>query len=159
MNKLTFKLMILLIFVLSLESYAQRNRTKSGVGIILGHPDVGISIKFLNNGYRYFNGAVAWSSGSDNKNNDGYLYLHGDYIFKQWRIFDRSATNFATYIGAGLQLVTGDPTAFGVRIPLGLNYTFNEVPIDAFIELVPQIELVPDTDFNVDAAFAIRFLF
>lgn len=160
MNKVIFKIIILLIFVLSIDGFAQRNRTKAGIGIILGTPDVGLSVKFMNSGYRHFNGAVAWSSGSKNNNDDGYLHLHADYIFKQWRIFDRTATNFATFLGGGLQLRTGPGDAtFGVRIPVGLSYTFSEVPIDTFIELVPHIGLVPDSDFDVDAAFAIRFLF
>ena len=156
-----FRILLILIFIISTHSFAQRNSIKNGIGLILGTPDAGISIKFMNSSYRHFNGAVAWSSGNDkNDNNDGYLHLHADYIFKKWKIFDRSATNFNTFLGAGLQLRTGpgDET-FGVRIPLGLSYTFNEVPIDAFIELVPHIGLIPDTDFGIDAAFAIRFLF
>jgi len=155
------RILLILIFVLSTQSFAQRNTAKHGIGLILGTPNAGISIKFMNSGYRHFNGAIAWSSGNDNNaNNDGYLHLHADYIFKKWRIFDRTATNFNAFLGAGLQLRTGpgDGT-FGVRIPLGLSYTFSEVPIDTFIELVPHIGLVPDTDFDVDAAFAIRFLF
>ena len=159
--KNTIRIILILSFFLSTQSLAQRNNTKNGIGLILGTPDAGISVKFMNSGYRHFNGAIAWSSGNDkNDNNDGYLHLHADYIFKKWRIFDRTATNFNTFLGAGLQLRTGpgDET-FGVRIPLGLSYTFNEVPIDAFIELVPKIGLIPDTDFDIDAAFAIRFLF
>jgi len=153
------KVLLILIFVLSSQGFAQRNSTKNGVGLILGTPSVGISIKFLNSGYRHFNGAVAWSSGNDNKNNDGYLHLHADYIFNKWRISDRTPTNFDVYLGAGLQLRTGNNETFGVRIPVGLSYTFSEVPLDTFIELVPRIGLIPDTDFNIDAAFAIRFLF
>lgn len=158
--KSVINIVLILTFVLSTQSFAQRNSAKNGIGLILGTPDTGISIKFMNSGYRHFNGAVAWSSGNDNKNEAGYLHLHADYIFKKWRIFERQATNFNTFLGAGLQLRTGpgDET-FGVRIPLGLSYTFDEVPIDTFIELVPLIGLIPDTDFDVDAAFAIRFLF
>ena len=156
--KKVIQVLFILTLLLTTHSFAQRNMTKNGVGLILGTPDVGISIKFLNNGYRHFNGAIAWSSG--NKNEDGYLHLHADYIFKKWRIFNRTATNFDIFLGAGLQLTTGpvDET-FGVRIPVGVSYTFGEVPLDAFIELVPRIGLIPDTDFDIDAAFAIRFLF
>lgn len=159
MNKIAVKLTMILFFILSIQCFAQRNMYKNGVGLIVGHPDVGISIKFLNSGYRHFNGAIAWSSGRNDKNNDGYLYLHADYIFKKWRIFNRSATNFETYIGGGLQLKTGSDASFGIRIPFGLAYVFSEVPFDTFIELVPQIGLIPDTDFDIGAAFAIRFLF
>jgi hypothetical protein len=159
--KNVFQVLLILIFLLATQSIAQRNTTKNGVGLILGTPSVGISIKFLNSGYRHFNGAIAWSSGSDNNNKeDGYVHLHADYIFQKWKITgSRRSTNFNTFIGAGLALRTGGDAIFGVRIPLGLSYTFDEVPLDTFIELVPLIGLIPDTDFSVDAAFAIRFLF
>jgi hypothetical protein len=157
MKKVIQVLFILTIF-LATQSFAQRNMVKNGIGLILGTPDAGISIKFLNTGYRHFNGAIAWSSG--NKNEDGYVHLHADYIFKKWRIFNRTATNFDIFLGGGLQLTTGPGDAtFGVRVPLGISYTFSEVPFDTFFELVPRIGLVPDTDFDIDAAFAIRFLF
>ena len=147
-------LFTILLFVLlfSGNAFAQKNGSKAGVGIIVGAP-TGISIKFLNSGYRHFNGAVAWSSGKNSN-----LHLHADYIFKKWRISAGSTTNFNTFIGGGLQLETKSES-FGVRIPLGVSYTFYEVPIDVFIEVVPGLGLVPDTDFNIDAAFAIRFLF
>ena len=151
------KFFLIITFLVSTQSFAQRNMTKNGIGLILGTPGAGISIKFLNSGYRHFNGAVAWDS--NDKNNDAYLHLHADYIFKRWRIFDRSATNFETFLGAGLLLTTRDSETFAVRLPLGLSYTFNEVPIDTFIELVPQLGLIPDTKFDINAAFAIRFLF
>jgi hypothetical protein len=157
-----FKTVLIIVLIFSGQSLAQRNSVKNGVGLILGTPNVGISIKFLNSGYRHFNGAVAWSSGNDNNknnNDNGYLHLHADYIFNKWRISGRTPTNFDIFLGAGLQLRTGNHETFGVRIPVGISYTFNEVPLDAFIELVPRIGLIPDTDFNIDAAFAIRFLF
>ena len=161
--KSIFKILLIMIFAISTQSFGQRNSAKNGIGLILITPDAGISIKFLNSGLRHFNGAIAWSSGNDNNNNkndDGYVHLHADYIFKKWRIFNRSATNFETFLGAGLQLTTGPGDAhLSARLPLGLSYTFNEVPIDAFIELVPNLSLVPDTDFDIDAGLAIRFLF
>ena len=122
------------IFVLFLTAassvIAQKNSSKNGVGLIVGTPNTGISVKFLNSGARHFNGAVAWSSGKNSS-----LHLHADYIFKKWRISSGSTTNFNTFIGGGLQLDTGSES-LGVRIPLGVSYTFYEVPIDAFIEIV-----------------------
>lgn len=150
-KNLSIVFLLLLFFVSS--TYAQRNSAKNGVGIIVGTPNAGISVKFFNTGARHFNGAVAWSTGGNSS-----LHLHADYIFKKWRISSGSVTNFNTFIGGGLQLDTGND-ALGIRIPLGVSYTFSEVPFDTFIEIVPGLGLVPSTDFNIDAAFAIRFLF
>jgi hypothetical protein len=155
MKKILLLLTIIFIFSAVNNLFAQRNSVKNGIGLIVGDP-TGVSIKFLNSGYRHFNGAVSWNSG--NRNHDGSLYLHADYIFKKWNIFSGRATNFQTFIGAGLGLNTG-AEALGVRIPLGIGYVFSEVPIDAHIEVVPGLLLIPDTDFFVDAAFSIRFLF
>lgn len=153
MKKNNSLLVFLLILFFISNAYAQKNSTKNGIGIIVGTPDTGISIKFLNSGGRHFNGAVAWSSGKN-----GSLHLHADYIFQKWRISSGSVTNFHTFVGGGLQLDTGKE-AFGIRVPLGVSYTFSEIPLDAFVEVVPGLGLVPSTDFNIDAAFAIRFLF
>lgn len=149
----SFLVIMLLCLLFSANANAQRNSSKAGIGVIIGSPDTGISIKFLNSGARHFNGAIAWSSGKNSS-----LHLHADYIFKKWIIASGSATNFRTFLGGGLQLNTGKES-LGIRVPVGVSYTFREVPFDAFIEVVPGLGLVPDTDFHVDAAFAVRFLF
>ena len=153
MRKFTSFILFILCLLLSNNAYSQRNSVKNGVGIIVGSPDTGISVKFLNSGTRHFNGAVAWTS-----KGEGSLHMHADYIFKKWRISSGGVTNFNTFVGSGVQLDLGKET-FGIRIPLGVSYTFSEVPFDAYLEVVPGLGLVPDTDFNLDAAFAFRFLF
>lgn len=152
-NRLQY--LVIFIFILINNLLSQPNNSKNGIGIIVGDP-TGIAVKFLNSGYRHFNGAVAWDSG--NKNNDGSLYMHADYIFKKWNINAGGATNFQALLGGGLALDTGSES-LGLRIPFGVTYIFSEVPVDAYIELVPGLSLVPSSDFFVDAAFGIRFLF
>ncbi len=47
----------------------------------------------------------------------------------------------------------------GVRIPVGLKYYLAKQSIDLFVEIVPVLDIVPDTDFDVDAAIGARFYF
>jgi len=46
-----------------------------------------------------------------------------------------------------------------VRIPLGINYIFEKVPLDIFLEFVPLLDLVPGTNFRLKGAVGIRYYF
>jgi hypothetical protein len=63
------------------------------------------------------------------------------------------------YFGIGARLKLGDPTRFGVRIPVGVSYIFEEASLDIFFELVPIFDLAPDTDFKVGWGIGIRYYF
>jgi len=45
----------------------------------------------------------------------------------------------------------------GVRVPFGLTYLFAKSPFDIFAEIVPILDLVPDTDFGLNGAIGVRF--
>ena len=47
----------------------------------------------------------------------------------------------------------------GIRIPVGIEYLFGNVPLGAFFELVPILNLRPDTEFDFEAGIGIRFFF
>jgi len=47
----------------------------------------------------------------------------------------------------------------GVRIPVGINYIFAKAPLDIFLEIVPMLELVPRTEFNLNGGIGIRYFF
>jgi hypothetical protein len=48
---------------------------------------------------------------------------------------------------------------FGVRIPAGIAYHFATAPFDIFGEIVPILELSPDTEFTLEGAIGARFYF
>ncbi|MBP2681688.1 MAG: hypothetical protein H6Q78_1551, partial [Candidatus Krumholzibacteriota bacterium] len=45
------------------------------------------------------------------------------------------------------------------RVPVGLTYIFDGAPLDIFFEIVPILDLIPDTEFDANAAIGIRFYF
>jgi hypothetical protein len=48
---------------------------------------------------------------------------------------------------------------FGVRFPVGLAYIFANYPFDIFGEIVPILDLVDETDFDLEGAIGARFWF
>jgi hypothetical protein len=63
------------------------------------------------------------------------------------------------YYGIGGRLVLrgdGEDLGLGARVPLGAGYIFEEAPVELFLEVVPVLELAPDTDLDMDAALGAR---
>ena len=50
-------------------------------------------------------------------------------------------------------------TRVGIRIPIGVTYIFENKPLDLFIEVVPILDVVPETDLRLNAALGIRYYF
>ena len=63
------------------------------------------------------------------------------------------------YFGLGLKLGFGNDVHIGIRVPIGLNYMFDEVPIDIFVEVAPGLQLVPATAFDIDGGLGARYYF
>jgi len=125
-----------------------------GLGIILGEP-TGLSFKKWRSDTTAIGGAVAWSFGKKNE-----LHLHGDYLVHNFDVFRSKKENLASYYGIGGRIkIIKDESRLGVRIPLGINYILEKAPLDIFLEFVPLLDLVPSTDFEVNGAIGIRYLF
>jgi len=125
-----------------------------GLGIIVGEP-TGLSFKKWRSDTTAIGGAVAWSFGKENE-----LYLHGDYLVHNFHVFQVEKEKLAPYYGIGGRIkIVKDESRLGVRIPLGINYIFEKAPLDIFFEFVPLLDLVPSTNFEVNGAIGIRYLF
>lgn len=135
------------------QAQANGNGGNLGLGVMLGEPS-GISAKIWNNDRSAFAFGAAWSFG----NNDA-LHLHGDYLLHTW-LNGVEEGDLAFYYGVGGRLVLSDPDArAGIRVPFGLNYIIPDSQVDLFVEAVPILNLVPDTDFDGNGAVGIRYYF
>jgi len=132
-----------------------------GLGVILGEP-TGISGKlWLGNGMA-IDGAVAWSLSKNYS-----LHIHGDYLFHNFTLIDVEQGKLPLYYGIGgrIKIREDDPNdnndddAIGVRFPVGLAYLFEGAPVDIFVEVVPILDLAPDTDFDINGAIGFRYFF
>lgn len=124
-----------------------------GIGLMLGEP-TGISVKSWNRDRTAFGIGAAWSLSGRNE----AIHLHADYLVHSWFSgVDRGRLAF--YYGIGGRIIFADDATAGVRIPLGLNYVFENAPFDLFVEAVPILDLTPDTELAGNGAVGIRYYF
>lgn len=151
------------ILVISVGGSLYASSGKIGAGFILGVP-TGITGKvFISN-----TDAVDLGLGATG---DDDFYIYGDYLKHFPGIFP--ARELALYVGAGAAFYheddyhyyddhhrrDDDHNCLEIRVPVGLEYTFNKVPIGVFIELVPALEIVPDIDSDMMGGIGARYYF
>lgn len=125
-----------------------------GIGIIAGEP-TGISVKNWLTNKTALDFAVAWSfSGRDDA-----LHLHGDYLVHDFGLIPVDEGQLPVYYGIGGRIKFMDDVNVAVRIPLGIDYLFEDAPVDLFLEIVPMLELTPDTDFELNGGVGVRYFF
>jgi hypothetical protein len=132
-----------------------------GMGLILGEP-TGLSAKLWTSSDNAFDFAAAWSFKKYHHNdnhNDGSVLLQADYVWHFFNLMPVSSGKLPLYIGIGGRVVLAHDPNFGVRIPVGIDYLFADAPIDVFLELVPILDLSPETDFGVGGGLGIRYWF
>ena len=124
-----------------------------GLGIVLGEP-TGLSAKLWTGSSNAFDFAAAWSF-----KGDGQLLLQADYVWHSFDLIRVSSGRLPLYYGIGGRIIFADDPLLGIRIPLGLNYQFASAPIDIFAEIVPILDLIPSTDFDLGGGLGVRFWF
>ena len=126
-----------------------------GLGIILGEP-TGISAKHWLSHSKAIDVALAWSlEGRDS------FTLHADYLNHNFSLIKVEKGRLPFYYGIGgrIKFNDGDDSALGVRVPLGLAYFFENITLDLFVEIVPILQLFPDTDFKLNGVLGVRYFF
>lgn len=157
------KTVMLLVFIL-LTATAQAGQDGIGVGVILGEP-TGVSVKNWLDTRTAVDAAAAWSfSGQDS------FQLHADYLIHPIDLPKipeiKGQTTFYYGVGGRLKLQENDDhnsdnndDRLGLRLPIGLSLLLSAVPVEFFVELVPILDLVPDTEFELNAAIGARYYF
>lgn len=149
--KRIFMILMLIAMIFPCRALAQDG--DFGLGIILGEP-TGISFKKWTGSQTAIDGAVAWSfSGKDS------LHLHADYLIHNFDLIEVETGRLPIYYGIGLRLKLEEESRFGFRIPVGISYIFEKASLDIFLELVPMLDLVPDTKFKMGWGVGIRYYF
>ncbi len=164
----TMRKYMLLIALVGLGFSARSQSSGFGLGIMLGDP-TGLNGKLWLNGDRALDFGLAWGIYGR------YVHLHSDYLFHNMELLHVSAGKLALYYGPGLRIRSwtggrywdhgrwedydGSRIGVGVRFPVGLDYMFDGIPVDVFLEVVPSLDLLPSTYFDLDAAIGGRFWF
>ncbi len=125
---------------------------QTSVGIILGEP-TGLSAKqWLGEGAS-LDLAVAWSFIVP-----ASLYVHVDYQ-QHLDELDIDEGDLLFFVGLGAKLKVGQQLNLGLRIPLGLVYEFDGVPLEVFFEFAPGMDLFPAVSLNGGGGIGIRYRF
>lgn len=145
---------IILIIFIATNALALE-RKKFGVGVIIGEP-TGITIKYMLDDKSAIDAGVGWETSGDNE-----FHIHGDYLYHMNDLIKVPHGKLPLFFGGGLRFINREKkdNKFGVRIPVGIEYLFENVPLGAFLELVPILNLRPDTDFDFEGGIGIRFFF
>ncbi len=161
MKRIVASAITMLCITLSAGSLSA-NQGDLGLGLIVGEP-TGLSMKIWTSDEHAIDLAAAWSF-SDNDS----FQLHGDYLVHRYNVFkdEKIKGKLPLYYGIGARLKLedddrgrDDDDTFGIRVPIGITYLFDQEPIDVFAEIAPVLDLVPDTELDINVAIGARFYF
>jgi hypothetical protein len=124
-----------------------------GLGVILGQP-TGVSFKAWTARNQAVDVAVAWAFDREEA-----IHVHADYLFHNFRLFRVEKGQFVLYYGIGGRIKAESRTRFGIRIPIGLSYLFEDAPVELFFELGPIMDLAPSTLFRMTTGVGVRYYF
>lgn len=141
----------------------QRAAEGWGLGIILGIP-TGVSAAYRPKGRAHYAAALAWSF------DKGTLHTHIDAYLTviDLRTEEVPDMRFPIYVGVGPRMRIGDSPYteedeglfdLGVRIPFGMSFVHDDVPLEAFLEVAPGIGIYPSTRAIFDVALGGRYYF
>jgi hypothetical protein len=141
-----------------------------GLGVELGGP-TGLTGKyFLDSGNQALQFGLGGYAGYYR---DFYGYhLYFDYLWHPVSLVSASAFELPLFVGLGVRLwdfddrrdrFDDDGQAIGLRVPVGIAFDFNNVPIDIFLQLVPSLNFYSqyrdNFGFWFDFSFGIRYFF
>ncbi len=163
------KKLLVLLSLVTLPLLSRAQGSGFGLGLMVGEP-TGISWKYWIAGDRALDGGLAWGL-----SHGGYLHLHADYLFHKMDLIQVSEGKLPVYFGPGIRIRSWGDDGYwrngkyyedgnnrvdlGVRFPVGIAYLFDGAPVDVFLEVVPTLNLIPDTDVDLDAAIGARYWF
>jgi hypothetical protein len=141
-----------------------------GLGLELGAP-TGITGKYFLSADRALDfGLGAIYSYGDRSG----LHIYGDYLFHPVSLASTGAFELPFYIGIGGRFwsfedrdtrdgIIDSASAIGLRVPIGVSFDFNNVPLDIFVQVVPVLDFFSgyrrSVYLDVDASIGIRYWF
>jgi hypothetical protein len=142
------------VLAVLLPAVCQAQHEGFGLGLIVGEP-TGICLKQWTGARTAFAAGIAWSF-----LDEAALHVHGDYLIHSTHYAGERRYRSPLYYGLGVRLkAEEDDTWLGVRVPLGVAFFVNDAPLDLFVEVAPLMDLLPSTEFRINAALGARYYF
>jgi hypothetical protein len=146
-----------------------------GLGLELGEP-TGLNGKYFFSDSAALDFGLGWIY-SHYYYGDGF-HIYADFLWHPVSLASTPSFELPFYIGVGLRLwefeycdqriCNYDGSAVGIRIPFGLAFDFNNLPLDIFIQLVPVLDFVNGdyydryrdrTHLGIDVSAGFRYWF
>ncbi len=126
-----------------------------GAGVILGEP-TGVSVKWWLSERSALDGALGWSFADEDN-----FEMHADYLYHFNDVIPVERGRLPLYVGAGLRYKVRDneDDLFGFRGVVGIDYLFDNAPVDIFFEAGPILDVTPDAHCRFTVAIGTRFWF
>lgn len=139
----------------SLNTWAQ-----TGIGIIVGNP-TGISANHWLSGDKSIDAALAFDL------DDSNIHLHSTYLWHQPDSIDLDGVLLGWYYGVGAKIQNKDKKGLsddseshlGARGSLGLHLPVKNEKFDFFAEAALVMNIIPETDLDLDLGIGARIYF
>ena len=145
--------MVILASILFLSVPVYSQTSNFGLGIQLGEP-TGINAKLWTSSVNAVDFGLAWSFEGRNE-----MIIQADYVWHSFNVFPVSSGKLPLYFGIGGRAILRDDPQLGARIPVGIAYMFESIPLDVFAEIAPILNVIPSTDFDLGGGVGVRFRF
>jgi hypothetical protein len=126
-----------------------------GAGLMLGEP-TGVSLKYFMSDTLAVDGAIGWSFRDETD-----PYLHSDFLWHNFDLLPVPRGQLPVYVGIGgwAKFLESEDNRAGMRVPLGVSYIFDNLPLDIFAEIAPTVEFTPSTRGGFTAGVGARWWF
>jgi len=141
-----------ILTIILATSFAQLFGNKIGLMLSIGEP-TGIGAQFWLNEKSAIDVLVGWSFGGS-----GSFHIHSDYL-RYFQPFKIKQGTLPIHFGGGARARLGKERNLALRIPIGIMYLFETVPIGILVEVVPMLNLVPDTSFDFNGGPGFVYFF
>src|SRR5262245_11820038 len=150
--------LVAMVYFLAGAGRATAQDSGFGLGVIIGEP-TGLSMKFWQSRSTAIDLAAAWSFIDESA-----FHLHADFLWHKFDLIRVSEGKLPLYFGLGARVKFTDSNSdndakVGIRFPVGLDYLFASVPFDAFVEVVPILDVAPESDVTLNASIGFRYWF
>lgn len=132
------------LFALAVVLPAQAQRSPLAIGAQIGSPTA-LTVRFPARAAASWTGTLAFHKGG------ATLGLNRQYEYP----FTESPLHYYVAPGGYLGSNGDDDLAVGATLPLGVN--FYQDRFEVFLQLIPTLAVLPNTDFDVGAAVGVRF--
>lgn len=141
-----------------------------GLGLELGSP-AGLSAKYFLSEDNALQFGLGWYNGYYRDFFGFHLYM--DYLWHPVSLVSASAFELPLFVGVGGQFLSFEDRrdrdiydegfGFGVRVPVGIAFDFNNVPLDIFLQVVPTLHFYSRYEdragFWISGSIGIRYWF